>query len=207
MSHFAEFTTITSIILVGIISPGPDFLLITKHSLLFSKKAAIFSALGISMGTMVHTLYSLIGLGFIISESLILFSLIKYLGAIYLVFLAFKSFNSHPQKNSGHKDIKIQTSSTRAFIIGFLTDITNPKAILFYLSLFTLVIKPTTSISMKMFYGLEVFIFTFIWFSFIVFLLSYHLIANKLQKFQNYLEKFINFAFLVFGLKLIFVSK
>lgn len=68
ISHFSEIITTTSIILVGIISPGPDFLLITRNSLLLPKKAAIFSALGLSAGTIIHAFYSIIGLGLIISK-------------------------------------------------------------------------------------------------------------------------------------------
>lgn len=208
MVDFSNFYAITAFILIGIISPGPDFLLITRNSLLFPKKAAIFSALGVSAGTIIHTIYSIIGLGLIISKSLILFSFVKYLGAIYLFYIAFKSFRPHSsQKDSSCKNIKSNVSFTQAFMTGFLTNVTNPKAILFYLSLFTLVIRPTTPVPIKMFYGLEVFSLAFIWFSFVVLLFSCHLIASKLQKLQNHVEKFIKFAFVAFGLKLIFTSR
>lgn len=206
-SYFSQIITVTSFILIGIISPGPDFLLITRNSLLIGKKTAIFSALGVSAGTIIHTIYSIIGLGLIISKSLMLFSLIKYLGAIYLFYIAFKSLKSHSsQKDSNCGTIKSNMSFTQAFTMGFLTNVTNPKAILFYLSLFTLVIRPTTPVPVKMFYGFEVFLLAFIWFSFVVFLFSCHFITSKLQKLENYMEKFISYAFLAFGLKLIFTS-
>lgn len=203
MLHFSDFVTITSIILIGIISPGPDFLLITRNSLLLSKKAAIFSALGVSAGSMIHTVYSIIGLGLIISKSLILFSFIKYLGAIYLFYIAFKSLRPHSsQKGSSCKNIKSNMSFTQAFMTGFLTNVTNPKAILFYISLFTLIIKPTASMPIKMFYGLEVFFLALIWFSFVVLLFSSHFFTKRLQKLQNHIEKFISYTFLALGLKL-----
>lgn len=206
ISHFSEIITTTSIILIGIISPGPDFLLITRNSLLLSKKAAIFSALGLSTGTIIHAFYSIIGLGLIISKSLMLFSLIKYLGAIYLFYIAFKSLRPHSQKDSSCQNIKSNMSFTQAFIMGFLTNVTNPKAILFYLSLFTLAIRPTVPLPIKMFYGLEVFFLAFAWFSLVAIFFSCHLITSRLQKLQNYMEKFISYTFLAFGLKLIFTS-
>lgn len=205
-SYFSEIITITSIILIGIISPGPDFLLITRNSLLTNKKAAIFSALGLSTGTIIHALYSIIGLGLIISKSLILFSFIKYLGALYLFYIAFKSLRSHSQKDSSCQNIKSDMSCVSAFMMGFLTNVTNPKAILFYLSLFTLAIRPTAPLSVKMFYSLEVFFLAFVWFSLVAMFFSCNLITSRLQKLQNYTEKFISYAFLALGLKLIFTS-
>lgn len=97
-------------------------------------------------------------------------------------------------------------SCVSAFMMGFLTNVTNPKAILFYLSLFTLVIGPTTPVPVKMFYGLEVFFLAFAWFSLIAVFFSCHLITSRLQKLQNYTEMFISCVFLALGLKLIFTS-
>lgn len=206
MPYFSEIITTTSIILIGIISPGPDFLLITRNSLILSKRAAIFSALGVSAGAMIHVFYSIIGLGLIISKSLILFSIIKYLGVVYLFYIAFKSLKSHSQKDSDCQDIKSNMSCVQAFTMGFLTNVTNPKAILFYLSVFTLVIRPTAPLHLKMFYGVEVFLLAFTWFSLVVLVFSCHLIASKLQKLQNYMEKFISYTFIALGFKVMFTS-
>src|SRR3989344_2739030 len=143
MPYLAEFLTVAFIHLLAVMSPGPDFVMITRSSLIYSRKAGIYSALGLGLGILVHIAYSLVGIGLIISKSLVLFSFIKFVGAGYLIYVGYKSLkaksvNLSSQKLKPQKEI----SPISAVKLGFITNVTNPKATLFFLSLFTQVINP-----------------------------------------------------------------
>lgn len=87
----SEFFAISLVIILAAISPGPDFAIVTKNALLYSRKAGIFTALGVSISLLIHASYCILGLAVIIAKSLLLFSLIKYLGATYLIYIGIKS--------------------------------------------------------------------------------------------------------------------
>src|SRR5579871_852922 len=95
-TYLAEFITVASLHLLAVMSPGPDFVLISRNSLVYSRKTGIYSALGLALGISVHITYSLIGIGYIISKSILIFSTIKFLGAGYLIYIGYKSLRAKP---------------------------------------------------------------------------------------------------------------
>ena len=78
-----EFLSITLLMMLAAISPGPDFAVVTKNSLMHSRRAGLYSALGVSASMLIHASYCVLGLALIISQSLFMFKLIKYAGATY----------------------------------------------------------------------------------------------------------------------------
>lgn len=84
MSFFTDWLTVFSLGLIAVISPGPDFALTLRNSLAYSRQAGICTAMGITVGHIVHATYCLVGIGAIISRSILLFNIIKWLGAAYL---------------------------------------------------------------------------------------------------------------------------
>lgn len=93
-----QFLTVAVVHLFAVMSPGPDFAVVTKNSLLHSRKTGIYTSLGIALGISVHIAYSLLGIGLVISKSAVLFSIIKYLGAGYLVYIGYLSLRAKPQQ-------------------------------------------------------------------------------------------------------------
>src|ERR1035437_4095521 len=166
MQYLSIFLTVAIIHFLAVVSPGPDFLMITRNSLVYSKRTGIYSAIGLGLGILVHVTYGLIGIGFIISQSIVLFSIIKLLGAGYLIYIGYKSLTS----KSSHQTVD-NTSSKKdldrlsAIRVGFITNVTNPKATLFFLSLFTVVIKPNMPLFLKTIMGAEMALVTFAWFA------------------------------------------
>ena len=86
-----EFLTIISISIFMAISPGPDFFMVSRNSMMYNKKAGIYTAIGISIAIWLHVAYSIAGLAILISKSLFLFSIFKYIGAAYLIFIGVKT--------------------------------------------------------------------------------------------------------------------
>ncbi|WP_075981764.1 LysE family translocator [Bacillus massilinigeriensis] len=115
------------------ITPGTDTMYIMSRSISQGKKAGIYSALGISLGSVVHTLLAAFGLSIILTQSLLLFTLVKIMGAAYLVYLGIKMLMA---KRSNQNTIISEQTATfnKIFIQGLLTNITNPKVALFFLA-------------------------------------------------------------------------
>ena len=144
-----DYPIIASILLIhflAVISPGPDFFMAIKNSLTYSRKIGIFTAVGFGLGIGVHVFYSIAGVALLISESIVIFSIIKYLGVAYLLYIGVKSLLAKPTYLQIEKQKhKKEVTPIKAIFQGFLTNVLNPKATLFFLSLFTLVITPETS--------------------------------------------------------------
>ncbi len=85
-----ELLLIATIHILGAASPGPDLALVLKNSLESGRKAGIYSALGIALGIAVHVSYSVLGLAVLISKSILLFNIIKLIGAAYLIYIGSK---------------------------------------------------------------------------------------------------------------------
>lgn len=139
MEYLPVILTVAMVHLLAVMSPGPDFVMITRNSLVYSRKTGMYSAIGLGFGILVHVIYSLVGIGLIISQSIVLFTIIKFLGAGYLIYLGYKSITSKSTKldlqdNVQKKDI----SPMKAVNVGFLTNVLNPKATLFFFESFYL---------------------------------------------------------------------
>lgn len=72
MEYLSQFIGLAVIALLGAMSPGADFVLVTRNALVYSRKIGIFTAIGIGLGVLVHVFYTLAGIGLIISKSIFL---------------------------------------------------------------------------------------------------------------------------------------
>lgn len=201
MEYLSLIGSVTLIHLLAVMSPGPDFLIVMKHSIGYNRQVAIWTAIGIGTGIMVHVMYSFVGLAFLISQSQILFNLIKYAGAAYLLYLGISSLRQGAGTLGKVNRLANQSlpSPLKAFRIGFLTNVLNPKATLFFLSLFTLVIDQSTPTEIMVLISAIMVINTTLWFI----LLAYLITVDRIQsRFNNY-EKWFNMGF---GILLILVS-
>lgn len=203
MPYLAEFITVAIIHLLAVMSPGPDFAMISRNSLIYSRKTGIYSAIGLALGILVHVTYSLVGIGFIISKSIILFSIIKLFGAGYLIFIGYKSLKSKPHKLSNDQlSEKNDMNKFAAIKMGFLTNALNPKATLFFLSLFTQVINPKTPFAIQLLYGLEMSAMTFIWFAFVASILSHRAVKVRFSAIHHHIEKIFGIILIALGVKI-----
>lgn len=202
MEYIPAILTVALVHLLAVISPGPDFIMIVRNSLIYSRSTGIYSAIGLGLGILVHVTYSLVGIGLLIANSIILFNAIKFLGAAYLIYIGYKSLTSKtPKLNLQNQDQKQDISKLSALRIGFITNATNPKATLFFLSLFTLVINPQTPFFIKLFMGIEMAIMTSVWFSIVAYLVSHHLVRNRISRIQHYSGKLIGVVLIGLGIK------
>jgi threonine/homoserine/homoserine lactone efflux protein len=112
MHYLPQFLTIASIHLLAVMSPGPDFIMITRNTLVYSRKTGMYSAIGLGLGIGVHVLYCLMGIGLLISKSIVLFNSIKLIGAAYLFYIGYKSIRSKgTHLNIKHEQKKIKKNA------------------------------------------------------------------------------------------------
>lgn len=204
MEYLPTIATVAVIHLLAVMSPGPDFIMTMRNSLLYSRRSGIYSSIGLGLGILVHVAYCLAGIAIIISQSIVVFTILKYLGAAYLIYIGIKSLRT---KANGAELSAEQTepkdmTKLQALRSGFITNATNPKATLFFLSLFTLVIEPATPFIIKAVMGIEMAIATALWFSLIALLVSHKAIRSRITRFQHYIERFMGAVLIAFGVKL-----
>ena len=128
---------------IFIITPGIDTIFILNKSIAQGKKAGIYSLLGLNTGVLGHTLFAALGLSLIIAKSVIAFSVIKYLGAAYLIYLGVSKLLSKESLLDVDTQLeKVSDSNRQNFVSGFFTNILNPKVALFFLAFFPQFIAP-----------------------------------------------------------------
>lgn len=205
------FVTIGMIGLLGAMSPGPDFAVVTKNSLLHSRKIGVYTALGVGVGILVHVAYSLVGIGFIISRSVLLFSVIKFVGAGYLVYLGYQLLRSKREDlNMGETKRAVDNtliSPSTAFKNGFFTNALNPKATIFFLSVFTQVIDPHTALFIQFAYGLEIAVIVGAWFSVLAYFLSTTVVQKRFIRIKHYFERATGAILILLGIKVALSSQ
>jgi RhtB (resistance to homoserine/threonine) family protein len=203
----AEFFAITFLIMLAAISPGPDFVMVTKNALSHSRTAGIFTSLGVTCSLLFHASYCIMGLTLIISKSLLLFNIIKYIGAAYLIYIGLKSLFA---KKTAAQIIN-KTNNTinhwRAFRQGFLCNALNPKAIMFFLALFTVVLKPSMLLIAKIGFALEIAFIHLIWFSLLSILITHPRTTAVLKKAQTTVTRVMGGVLVLLGLRIAALSQ
>lgn len=205
--YWVEFVTIAAVHLLAVASPGPDFAIVLKHSISFGRRAAIWTSVGIGLGILIHVAYSLLGIGFLIKTTPWLFTALSYAAAAYLLYLGIGALRSMPAAGSveGY-DAKEQKGMTdkKAFMVGLVTNGLNPKATLFFLSVFAVAISPQTPAGVKALYGIYLAIATGLWFS----ALSYFLSSEQVRAFIGakgyWFDRVMGVVLIALAVKLVF---
>lgn len=115
------------------ITPGADTMYIIGRSVSQGVKAGVYSALGIASGTVVHTLLAAFGLSLILTKSVVLFTVIKLIGVVYLLYLGISMLRSKATDLADTYSAQ-PISLRKIFLQGMLTNVMNPKVALFFLA-------------------------------------------------------------------------
>jgi RhtB (resistance to homoserine/threonine) family protein len=199
-----DILTVTIIGLLAVMSPGPDFLIVTRNSLLYSKRVGLCTALGITLGTMWWVAASLLGISLVISKTVLVFNVLKWFGAAYLIYLGIKSFwmKKGALKNEGEGKPLESMSPLKGFLTGLATNALNPKAALFFVSFFSIVITPKTPTVWRTAYGLEISLIALLWFSLLATVLSNSKIKGMFERMAVWLNRVTGAILIILGVKL-----
>lgn len=135
----------TAFLFAGILlnlTPGADTLYILGRSVANGKNAGILSALGISTGSLLHTMLAALGLSVLLSESQIAFNMVKFIGAAYLFYLGIRAFFTSNKNDSTIEKNNTPQKHSQIYLSGILTNLLNPKVALFYLAFLPQFIDP-----------------------------------------------------------------
>ncbi|MBB4842506.1 RhtB (resistance to homoserine/threonine) family protein [Paucibacter oligotrophus] len=193
------------------IAPGPDSLLIMSRSASQGWRAGVSAALGIGAGTCVHVLAAALGLSALLATSAWAFTVIKWVGAAYLVYIGLQMLLSRRVSTAAEPLAAPPALSYRKiFAQGFLTNVLNPKVALFFLAFVPQFIAPDAAHKSLAFIVLGA-IFNFNGMLWCNFLAIFTALASRRLRLQPWLRAWLNRAigalFLSFGLKLALASK
>jgi RhtB (resistance to homoserine/threonine) family protein len=151
---------------INAVIPGADFAMVLRQSVVHGRREALFTSAGIAASILVHGTYTLLGVGVIVGQSLLLFNILKWAGAAYLVYLAISALRSPPpQAPEVIGEAGMRKGDMSAFALGFLTNLLNPKAVLFFLALFTSLVSVRTGGEAKVIYVGSMSLMLFAWFA------------------------------------------
>ena len=166
--------TFLSVFTFAIVSPGPNFILVTNTALGQSRRAGLLTALGVATGSGLFALAGLVGL-LVLVHSIPYFALItRFVGGGYLAWIGFDML-SHCRSTktpAAATTAPREPSPLASYRIGLLTNLTNPKAWAFYLSLFALLMNPDFPLWGKVVLNIAMFVISFAWYAIVAVLIS-----------------------------------
>lgn len=220
---FVLLLTLAAIHSVALISPGPDFAIMVKIATQQTRFSAVAAAVGISTAILVHTILSLTGVSLLIKSSHTFYLLIQVLGAAYLAWIGFGALragvagllrtkvnlnastgddciapsiqpsNSAPENSA--RQIKVM-SPKQSFFMGLYTNLLNPKALVFFLTLFSALITPSVNLSTKVAASVLLLGLSLLWFIFLAVMLSKPQVQQKLQHLTPVIDTVIGVLFM-----------
>ena len=190
-----------------IVLPGPDTAIVTKNTIVNGQKGGFQTMVGSCAGLTVHTIAAVAGLSAIIVKSAVAFTVLKYVGAAYLCYLGIKTLMSLRAKKTEAEEMtdipEIEAKGNSYFKQGLVTNITNPKVAVFFLTFLPQFLsKGSEPFWPFLTMGIIYIVLTFVWFALYVFLL------NKIREFmkkpatQSVIESLTGAVLIGFGIKL-----
>jgi RhtB (resistance to homoserine/threonine) family protein len=143
MSSIIHFETFLIAGILLNLTPGNDTIFILTRSISEGRKAGIISALGIATGCIVHTVFAAFGLAFIIAKSILLFNIVKYTGAAYLIYIGYKMLADKSSFDANNRKEQLSVNYLKIYWDGIVTNVLNPKVALFFISFLPQFIDPT----------------------------------------------------------------
>jgi RhtB (resistance to homoserine/threonine) family protein len=200
--YWLEFSKVAVAHLLAVASPGPDFAIVLKQSLAHGRRTAIWTSLGIGTGILLHVTYSLLGLGLLIRSSELWFNVVKYAGAAYIAWIGVQALRAKPRNPAAISGAAATPTTHGAFATGFLTNALNPKATLFFVSLFVIVVNPHTPKLIQAGYGLWMTATTMAWFTLVSVLFTREDVRSRFLRHGHWIDRALGVVFLAFAVSL-----
>ncbi len=202
---FMNWLVLVAVFGVAVVSPGPDLVMAIRNSVTYSRRAGVLTAIGFGLGVIVHVTYTLAGLAAIIAKSVLLFSILKYVGAAYLLYVGVKAIRSNGMSASDEPDVpasRAVMTDLAALRSGFITNLFNPKATMFFLALFSQIIHPDYSLAVQALFGGTCVLMVMVWFSLVAVVLNAPAIKARFMRASKWIDRTCGAFFMALGIKL-----
>jgi len=198
-----ELIAVALFTVLAVISPGADFAMVTRSSYAQGRRAGLAAALGIALGVQVHVLYTVLGIAVLISQSPLLFLVMKVVGAGYLIYLGYKSLTNSVRIGLEGIVQGRQASVWQALRTGFLTNALNPKTLLFVVSAYTQVVRSGSPLALDFAYGAFMSFAHWLWFSLVAVFFSSAALRKAMIERQVVVDRVIGVALIGLGLTVV----
>ncbi|MBM7038631.1 LysE family translocator [Vibrio ulleungensis] len=213
MNEFTILATLATIHFIALMSPGPDFALVVQSTAKHGRKAGLAIATGLSAGILIHSTLSLTGVSYLVHNNPALYSAVQFLGGSYLLYLGLSSLKALLQTSTlDHTETVPDTQRplssankplTPFFRKGLMTNLLNPKALIFFVSLLSSIVPATMSLvgkvsAMALLWGLSIF-----WFSLLAYALSTKRVASKVEQAGPFIDGICALLFTAVGVSIL----
>lgn len=192
-----EWFTLAGLCWLGAASPGPSLAVVVEQTLKGGRRQGVIAAVAHGVGVGSYALLAAVGLAIIIQQTPWLFDGLRWLGALFLLFLAYKAFTA--PADFSEADGESEVSGRQGAVIGFLTAFLNPKLAIFFLAIFSQFVSVDSSIGQKLGMALLTFVIDALWYVMVTLLVSHPSIMTRLQTSAATVQK-------VFGVLLVLVA-
>ena len=209
MNEITPLITLLTVHILALMSPGPDFALVVQNAGRYGRQTGITIALGLSLGILLHSILSLTGASLLIHQHPALFALLQAAGGSYLLWLGagalkstLKSLWSKSEPNtkpSPDNPARLIASRKQALAKGFTTNILNPKALVFFLSLLSALVPAGMPLTGKITAIGLLWLTSFIWFALLAWLLTGQRLQQKLKHWTPYIDTLCGLLFTGIG--------
>lgn len=205
MSPYAIIIGATLIWLAAVVSPGPNFLVVSRLALSRSRRSAIGATIGITVGSLIYAALTMFGLSVLILRFAWLGDTIRIVGGAYLVWLGIQAWRTRPEDLSpdAAKAVQDVTSLLRGLRLGFLTEITNPKGIAFFLGLFAAAVPEATPLWAKLAVLSAGGVIEVAWYTAVSFALSSGPMLAGYQKVRRTVDRVLGTLLIALGMKVV----
>ncbi|EPA3166064.1 threonine export protein RhtC [Yersinia enterocolitica] len=199
------FLTVALVHLVALMSPGPDFFFVSQTAASRSRREAMMGVTGISLGIVLWAGVALMGLNLILQKMAWLHQIIMVGGGLYLCWMGWQLLKSaRSKRDTSEPEVQVALPARgRTFLRGFLTNLSNPKAVIYFGSVFSLFVGDNVTAGAR--WGLFVLIVaeTFVWFSIVACVFALPMMRRGYQRLSKWIDGLAGVLFAGFGIHLI----
>ncbi len=195
--------SIVGTLTIGAMSPGPSFVLVAQKSVSLSRQDGTACALGMGSGAAIFTVLALLGLQAIFLAIPLLFTVMKVLGGLYLIYLAYKIWQGASQPLKTELTLSAESSYKNSYVTGLLTQLSNPKTAIVFASTFAAFLPADFPLFQSLILIPIIFLIDFLWYAFVAFVLSSSKPRGAYLQAKKWIDRSAAGVLCALGLKLI----
>ena len=203
MHEVLSLVTIAGVYLMVLVSPGPNFLVVTQSAISESRRHALYTGLGISSGSALLATLAATGMGLLLAQFAWLHRATQVLGGAYLIYVGVKIWRSAKQPLPEKMDLARRRSFGAAYRYGAMTNLTNPKAMVFFTTIFATLVGPNLPTWVKFASVAEIFVLSTLWHFTLATLFSHSRIQNVYRNAKTGISRVTGGLLSVLGIQML----